>query len=147
MHNRRFLRPGESFFEAAARSLKLDVRYEPNALAAAPTTGRVVFVANQPYGVLDGIVMAWLVSKVRPDFVVLTHIVLTRPPEAAPFILPIDFSETEEAERTNLASRGAARAHLAKGGAVVVFPPARVRPRPTRIGPPSGHMGLGQRPR
>ncbi len=67
VHNRGFLRPGESFFEAAVRSLKLDVRYEPNALAAAPTTGPV-FVANQPYGVLDGIVMAWLVRKGETRF-------------------------------------------------------------------------------
>ena len=113
VHNQRFPRVGETFFEAAVRSLELDVRYDARALAAVPKTGPVVFVANHPYGVLDGIVMAWLVSKVRPDFVVLTHIVLTRAPEAAGFILPVDFSGTEEAERTNLASR-AARARPAR---------------------------------
>ena len=93
-----------------------------------------MFVANHPYGVLDGIVMAWLVSKVRPDFVVLTHIVLTRAPEAAAFILPVDFSGTEEAEQTNLASRAAARAHLAKGGAVVVFPAGAISTTPDKLG-------------
>ena len=122
VHNQRFPRVGETFWQAAVRSLELDVRYDPHALAAAPKTGPVVFVANHPYGVLDGVVISWLVSKVRPDFVVLTHIVLTRAPEAADFILPIDFSGADGAEQTNLASRAAARAHLAKGGAVVVFP-------------------------
>ena len=78
VQNQLFPRPGESFFEAAVRSLELDVRYEAHVLAAVPRTGPVAFVANHPYGVLDGIVMAWMVSKVRPDFVVLTHIVLTR---------------------------------------------------------------------
>jgi len=73
------------------RSLELDVRYDPHALAAAPKTGPVVFVANHPYGVLDGIVMSWLVSKARPDFLVLTHIVLTRAPEAASSILRLIF--------------------------------------------------------
>ena len=76
VHNQRFPRVGETFWQAAVRSLELDVRYDPHALAAAPKTGRVVFVANHPYGVLDGVVISWLVSKVRPDFVVLTHIVL-----------------------------------------------------------------------
>ena len=110
VHNQRFPRAGESFFEAAVRSLELDVRYDAHALAAMPKTGPVVFVANHPYGVLDGIVMAWLVSKVRPDFVVLTHIVLTRAPEAAAFILPVDFSGTEEAERDqSRLARGRAR--------------------------------------
>ncbi len=122
VQNQRFPREGEDFWHAAVRSLELDVRYDTHALAAVPKTGPVVFVANHPYGVLDGIVMAWLVSKARPDFLILTHIVLTRAPEAASFILPVDFSGAEGAEETNLASRAAARAHLAKGGAVVVFP-------------------------
>ncbi len=134
VHNQRFPRAGETFFEAAVRSLELDVRYDARALSAVPKTGPVVFVANHPYGVLDGIVMAWLVSKARPDFVVLTHIVLTRAPEAAGFILPVDFSGTEEAERTNLASRAAARAQLAKGGAVVVFPAGAISTTPDKLG-------------
>ena len=78
--------------------------------------------------------MAWLVSKVRSDFVVLTHVVLTRAPEAARFILPVDFSGTEEAERTNLASRAAARAQLDRGGAVVVFPAGAISTTPDKLG-------------
>jgi hypothetical protein len=84
VENQRFPREGETFWQAAVRSLELDVRYDPHALSAVPKTGPVVFVANHPYGVLDGIVMGWLVSNARPDFLVLTHIVLTRAPEAAP---------------------------------------------------------------
>jgi putative hemolysin len=134
VQNQRFPRSGEDFWQAAVRSLELDVRYDVHALAAVPKTGPMVFVANHPYGVLDGIVMAWLVSKVRRDFLVLTHIVLTRAPEAAPFILPIDFSGAEGAEQTNLASRAAARAHLAQGGAVVVFPAGGISTAPDKLG-------------
>jgi putative hemolysin len=75
-----------------------------------------------------------LVCKVRPDFLVLTHVVLTRAPEAAAFILPIDFSGAKGAEETNLASRAAARAHLAKGGAVVVFPAGAISTTPDKFG-------------
>ena len=60
-----FRASGEDFWQAAVRSLELDVRYDPHALAAVPKTGPVVFVANHPYGVLDGIVISWLVSKVQ----------------------------------------------------------------------------------
>ena len=116
------------------RSLALDVRYDSEALAAIPQTGPVVVVANHPYGVLDGIVISWLVSKVRSDFVVLTNAVLMRAPEVQDFILPIDFSETEEAQQTNLASRAAARAQLEKGGVVVVFPAGAVSTAPDKLG-------------
>ena len=106
----------------------------PTSFPPFPGPGPVVFVANHPYGVLDGIVMAWLASKVRSDFVVLTHIVLTRAPEASGFILPVDFSGTEEAERTNLASRAAARDQLGRGGAVVVFPAGAISTAPDKLG-------------
>jgi putative hemolysin len=134
VHNQRFPRSGEDFWQAAVRSLELDVRYDAHALASVPRSGPVVFVANHPYGVLDGIAMAWLVSKVRPDFLILTHIVLTRAPEAAGFILPVDFSGAEGAEKTNLASRASARAHLARGGAVVVFPAGAISTTPDKLG-------------
>src|SRR4051794_29714526 len=114
--NQRDPRPDESFWEAAVRSLALDVRYGEAALARIPRTGPVVIVANHPYGVLDGLVICWLVEKVRRDFVVLTHAVLTRAPETREFILPIDFTGTEEARQTNLATRAAARARLDGGG-------------------------------
>src|ERR1700677_2825969 len=133
VHNQRFPRSGENFWQAAVRSRELDVRYDAHALASVPR-GPVVFVANHPFGVLNGIAMAWLASKVRPDFLILTHIVLTRAQEAAGFILPVDFSGAEGAEKTNLASRAAARAHLAKGGAVVVFPAGGISTAPDKLG-------------
>src|SRR3984885_5884660 len=134
VHNQLHPRPHESFWQAAVRSLALDVRYDAAALARIPKSGPVVFVANHPYGVLDGIVISWLVEKVRSDFVVLTHAVLRRAPEVHDFVLPIDFSGTEEAQKINLKSRAAARAQLEKGGAVIVFPAGAVSTAPDRLG-------------
>ncbi len=134
LDNQQFPRPNENFFQAAVRKLALDVRYDAGALAAMPATGPVVVVANHPYGVLDGIVISWLISKVRTDFVALTNVVLMRAPEVNRFILPVDFSETDEAQRTNIASRAAARAQLEKGGVVVVFPAGAVSTAPDKLG-------------
>src|SRR4051812_11374537 len=80
LENQRHPRPGESFFAAAVRKLDLDVRYDAAALDRIPREGPVVIVANHPYGVLDGIVISWLIEKVRRDFVVLTNAVLMRAP-------------------------------------------------------------------
>ena len=134
LDNQRNPRPHESFWQAAVRCLKLDVRFDASALARIPKVGPVVVVANHPYGVLDGIVVSWLIAQVRADFVVLTNAVLMRAPEVRDFVLPIDFSETEEALATNLKSRAAARAHLDRGGCVVVFPAGGVSTAPDKFG-------------
>src|SRR5271165_4517546 len=57
-----------------------------------------------------------------------------RAPEVQGFILPIDFSETEEARQTNLTTRAAARAQLERGGVVVVFPAGAVSTAPDKLG-------------
>jgi putative hemolysin len=134
IENQRNPQPGESFWSAAVRRLRLDVRYDAARLAALPKTGPLVIIANHPYGVLDGLVIAWLAERIRPDFKILTHSALLRAPEAAPSLLPIDFSGTPAAMATNLASRAAARDHLANGGCVIVFPAGAVSTSPDRLG-------------
>lgn len=126
--------PSESFFRSAVRRLAINVVYDPAALAAIPKAGPVVVVANHPYGVLDGIAISWLIEKAREDFLVLTHSALLRAPEVRPYLLPVDFAETEDATQTNLRSRALAREHLARGGCVVVFPAGGVSTAPDRLG-------------
>ena len=134
LDNQRYPRAGESFFAAAVRRLAIDVQYDPARLARIPSQGPVVVVANHPYGVLDGIVISWLVERVRRDFLVLTNAVLLRAPELRQYVLAVDFAGTPEAMKTNLESRAKARDHLAKGGVIVVFPAGGVSTAPDRLG-------------
>ncbi|NWG45743.1 MAG: lysophospholipid acyltransferase family protein [Alphaproteobacteria bacterium] len=128
--NLRAPRPGESFFEAAIRLLELDLAFDETRLAAVPARGPLVVVANHPFGVLDGIVLSALIGRRRPDIRVLTNAVLTRAPELASYLIPIDFRETDEALTGNLAARTASRAHLAGGGCLIVFPAGAVSTTP-----------------
>jgi putative hemolysin len=108
-------------WEAAIRHLGLQVDYDPTRLAAIPATGPVVVVANQPFGVLDGLVIGYLIAKVRPDFKILTHNALYRAPGLQPHLLPIDFVATRSATETNHRSRATALAWL-RGGVLIAFP-------------------------
>jgi len=123
--------PGESFWSAAIRKLELKLVYNEEELAHWPRTGPLVVVANHPFGVLDGIIICEIVSRVREDFRVLTNAVLLRAEEVKDFLLPVDFAETEEALKTNLRTRAEAKAHLMKGGCLVVFPAGGVSTTPT----------------
>lgn len=122
--------PGESFWNSAVRRLDLRIDVNEDALAKLPATGPLVVVANHPFGVLDGIIICQLISRVRGDFRVLTNAVLNRAEEIKAHLLPVDFTETEEALQTNLKSRAAAKHHLLAGGCLVVFPAGGVSTTP-----------------
>ena len=59
---------------------------------------------------------------------------LLRAPEMRDHMLPIDFTETMEAQRANVASRAKALAHLQNGGCVVIFPAGAISTSPDRLG-------------
>jgi putative hemolysin len=122
LHNQQHPRQGETFFEAAIRMLKLDVNYDQEVLDLVPKDRPVVFIANHPYGVLDGIMLTWLAMKARPDVKVLANAVLCQAPEACSNLLSIDFAPTKEARATTIASRLEAQSLLKAGGAVGIFP-------------------------
>jgi len=122
--------PGESFWNAAVRKLRLTIDFNEEGLAEIPTRGPVIVVANHPFGVIDGLVACWLVAKVRTDFKVLAHALLYRAEEIRPFILPIDFEQTRAALETNIKSRAEATALLKRGGALIVFPSGMVSTTP-----------------
>ena len=122
--------PGESFWNSAVRRLDLKIDVNDDALAKLPRAGALVVVANHPFGVLDGIIICQLISRVRNDFRVLTNAVLNRAEEIKDHLLPVDFTETQEALETNLKSRAAAKHHLLAGGCLVVFPAGGVSTTP-----------------
>ena len=113
---------GENFFDAAMRLMRMRVEYDEAALASVPATGPVLFISNHPYGVLDGIALTWLATKVRPDTKVLANDVLCQAPEAAANLLPVAFAPTREARETNVNSRLQAQTWLRQGHAIGIFP-------------------------
>jgi len=112
----------DDFFSEAVRRLDLRVRATAAGPAAFPAEGALIVVANHPLGVVDGIVIGHLIAQVRDDFRILVHSALCRLPEPRRHLLPIDFSNTRQAQRTNLETRQAALRDLADQRAIVIFP-------------------------
>ena len=123
----------EEFFAEAVARLALTVRVH-GGVTGIPKTGPLVIVANHPFGVVDGIVLGYLISLVRSDFKILVHSVLCRLPELRPHLLPIDFSETPQARDINLATRKTALQDLADGKVIAVFPGGGVATAPKPAG-------------
>ncbi|NJN99566.1 MAG: glycerol acyltransferase [Anaerolineales bacterium] len=112
----------KGFWGDALEKLEITLDYDEAQLVKIPQSGPVIFVANHPFGILDGLIMCHIAEKTRNEFKILLHSHLCREEEITPYILPIDFSETKEAALINIESKNRALAVLRAGGAIVIFP-------------------------
>ena len=116
----------KSFWDGCVNLLKLRINISNVDLDKIPETGPAIVVANHPFGVLDGLVLSWIVSQKRKDFKLLVHSLLLRAPETKGNLLPIDFTGDKEALLTNLDTRKKARKHISDGGCIIIFPSGTV---------------------
>jgi putative hemolysin len=125
----------KTFWTAALDELDITLDYDAAQLDKVPPEGPVIFVANHPYGVLDGLAICHLASYVRPRFHILINRILCREERIARYLLPIDFRETPEATRVNISSMRSAIGTLRRGGAVVIFPAGGIATAHKPFGP------------
>jgi putative hemolysin len=116
----------KSFWDGCVNLLKLRINISNIDLDNIPATGPAIVVANHPFGVLDGLVLSWIVSQKRKDFKLLVHSLLLRAPETKGNLLPIDFTGDKQALLTNLDTRKKARKHISAGGCIIIFPSGTV---------------------
>jgi putative hemolysin len=109
-------------WEAALSKLKIRLDYNAADLIRIPNKGPLIVVANHPFGVVDGLILGYLVSRVRSKFTVLVNEVLCKEKLFASYLLPIDFRETRAAMQTNIETRRQALTRLQAGEALAIFP-------------------------
>ncbi|EFO30585.1 phospholipid/glycerol acyltransferase [Roseibium sp. TrichSKD4] len=92
--------------------------------------GPLVIVANHPYGIGDGLAILSLAEQLGHPFKIMINNELLKVPEVRPYSLPVDFEETKEALKTNMATRKEALKLLAEGTTIIVFPGGGVATAP-----------------
>ena len=126
---------GQAFWGAALNVMGIRVETPEEQIARLPARGPLIVVANHPHGLVDGMVLAELIGRVRTDYKILTRSLLTGVEEVARFMIPVPFPHEEGAQARFLEMRREAMAHLAHGGAVVLFPSGVVASSDTAFGP------------
>lgn len=116
------VRLGRDFWQVMVERYGLDLRVVGGSLDLVPREGPLVLIANHPYGILDGLMMGHILSRVRGDFRIMAHRVFRKAEDIERVILPISFDETKEALALNIETRKTALAYLAQGGAIGIFP-------------------------
>lgn len=127
---------GQAFWRASLDVMGIDLQTPADQLARIPKTGPVVLVANHPHGLVDGMILADLVGRVRDDYRILTRSILTGIDEsAASYMIPVPFPHEPDAQEKMLEMRRATMDHLKNGGLVALFPSGVVATSQTAFGP------------
>ena len=126
---------GQGFWAHALKVMGIDLITPGEQIARIPKTGPVIVVANHPHGLVDGMVLAELIGRVRTDYKILTRSLLTGIPEIEEFMIPVPFPHEENSLKKNLEMRKASNTHLENGGVIVLFPSGAVAASETYFGP------------
>lgn len=126
---------GQAFFTKALATMGITLATPADQIARIPATGPVIVVANHPHGLVDGMILADLIGRVRQDYKILTRSLLTGIDEIAEFMIPVPFPHEENALQQSLDMRKQAMDHLAAGGVIVLFPSGAVANAETWFGP------------
>lgn len=114
----------------------IDLKVCRTGIAPEPASGEpLVMVANHPFGIGDGIAILSLAESLGRPFKVMIHADLLRVSEMSGYALPVDFSETRDALKRNMAVRHEALRLLREGVTIVVFPAGGVATAPRGFGP------------
>lgn len=127
---------GQAFWPATMVAMGIDLLTPQEQLDRIPAKGPVVLVANHPHGLVDGMILADLIGRVRNDYRILTRSILTGIDQsAASYMIPVPFPHEEDAQRKMLEMRRTAMDHLADGGLIALFPSGVVAVSETMFGP------------
>lgn len=127
---------GQDFWQATMEIMGIDLRTPEHQLDRIPMDGPVVFVANHPHGLVDGMILADLIGRRRSDYRILTRALLTGLDEsAASFMIPVPFPHDPDAQAKMLAMRAEAMEHLEKDGLIALFPSGSVAVSESMFGP------------
>lgn len=112
------------FAQAVFVNLDLHLEVDPRDLEHIPRSGPVVFVANHPYGAVDGLALVHVLGRVRPDLKVMANFLLQQlEPLRNRFIGVNPF---ENMARSSFQGMRQAMQHVQAGGALAVFPAGEV---------------------
>lgn len=127
---------GQAFWPATMKVMGIEIQTPQDQLDFIPASGPVMFVANHPHGLVDGMILADLIGRRRNDYRILTRSLLTGIDESASsYMIPVPFLHEENAQRKMIEMRAKAMEHLDQGGLIALFPSGVVAASETMFGP------------
>ena len=117
---------GKDFFDSFVRERGLKYIVFEEDLAKVPKTGPFILVSNHPLGAIDGILMAKILTEIRPDFKVMGNFLLEKIKPMEPFVISVNPFENRKNLRNSATGMRETLKHLENGGCVGIFPAGEV---------------------
>jgi len=118
--------PAQSIQEVLLQQLAVTYRVGERDIQQVPKSGPILVVANHPFGILEGAVLAAVLGRVRPDVRFLANDILSTIPEVHDLLIPVDPTGGASAARRNVTGVRRSIEFLERGGCLVVFPAGEV---------------------
>lgn len=116
----------KEFFSDAMEIGQLNVNHRGINPDELNINGPLIFLANHPFGIVDGMVLCDIAAKVRGDFRILIHSALCQDGDLAPYFLPVDFEDTKRAMKTNIRTKQLALEAISDNIPLLIFPSGMV---------------------
>ena len=113
---------GNDFWQVMVQRYGLHLDIVGGSLKNIPQNKPLIIIANHPYGIIDGLMLGYILAQTRGDFRILANHVFRKAADLNRVILPISFDETKESVKLNLETRKFALDYLHNGGAIGIFP-------------------------
>ncbi len=117
---------GKDFFDSFVRIRNLKYIVFEEDLEKIPKTGPFIVVSNHPLGAIDGILMAKILTEIRPDFKVMGNFLLGKIKPLEPYVISVNPFESRKELHSSTSGMRETLKHLQKGGCVGIFPAGEV---------------------
>ena len=125
---------GKDFFDSFVRERNLKYIVFTEDLAKIPKTGPFILVSNHPLGAIDGILMAKILTEIRPDFKVMGNFLLEKIEPMRPFVISVNPFENRKELKDSATGMRASLRHLENGGCIGIFPAGEVSNKNNQYG-------------
>ncbi|MDG5766192.1 GNAT family N-acyltransferase [Balneolales bacterium ANBcel1] len=114
------------FYDRLLERMNVNYHVSPRDMERIPKEGKVVVVANHPFGGIEGVILASLLRSVRSDSKIMANYILERIPELREVFFFVDPFGGRDAARANLKSMKESMQWLRDDHVLGVFPAGEV---------------------
>jgi len=118
---------GPEFSRAILDHLRISVDCKETEIESIPKEGPLILTSNHPFGGIEGLILFYKISRVRPDIKLLSNFILERIPNLREYMFTVNpFTDNKSIKSNSVNGLKGAFQHVTNGGCLLLFPAGEV---------------------